>query len=549
MQGQRNKKEKEPPAQNGPFELRVERNVVAVRVVVRDAQGRPVPNLTQDEFRLLDSNKPQQIIQFSIEGASGAEGASPDAAASPSSAAPAGMPVLPNRFVAMYFDDEMMPFENVVRTRDAAEGYLKSALGPTDRVGIFTSSGQGDQDFTADRAKLNDALARLRSRGSSDASAPDCPKLSDYEAYQIAELNNPETLQLVTQRVIKCECQGNRALCVHAETLAESAATTRWQNAEFRVQTSLRGLDQLVQRMAMIPAQRGIVFISPGFIANTQLEMVDDTIDRAVRAGVVINGLDSRGMWAVAPGGDISDPSPDTSPAALQSQIDAEEVNTNVVAAVADGTGGVFFHNNNDFNAGFRQAGSLPEFAYVLVFSPESLKLDGKYHRLKVELAASAQCRGCTVQARRGYFAPTGNQGAARQARQALNDEVFSQNVTQAVPVHLSTHFSKSNSSEAHLTVEVQIAAAGLHFQQLNGASDDQVTMVTAIFDNDGHYLKGTQKDVQLRLPKSKLTQPQSAGVSIPVEFDVAQGTYLVREVVRDSDGTIGSANQIVQVP
>ena len=335
---------------------------------------------------------------------------------------------------------------------------------------------------------------------------------------------------------------------MHPELLAESAATTRWKNAEFRVRTSLRGLDQLVGRMAMIPAQRGIVFISPGFIASTQLNMVDDIIDRAVRAGVVINGFDSRGLWTITPGGDISDPSPDTSPQALQHQMDAEEVNTNVVAEVADGTGGIFFHNNNDFNTGLREAGALPKFAYVLVFSPERLKPDGKYHHLKVELTASTQCRGCTVEARRGYFAPTGDQGVAREARETLNDEVFSQDVMQAVPIHLSTRLSKSTPSEAHLTVEVRIGAAGLHFQEQNGASDDQVTMITALFDSDGHYMKGAQKEVQLRRPKSKLPQPQSAAVSIPVEFDVALGTYLVREVVRDSDGTIGSAIQIVQV-
>ena len=119
---QRNKKAKEPPAQNEPLVLRVERNVVPVRVVVRDAHGRAVPNLIRDDFQLFDGNKPQSIIQLSLESANGAEVASPDGASTPPSAVPAGTPALPIRFVAMYFDDAMMTMEDVVRTRDAAEG-------------------------------------------------------------------------------------------------------------------------------------------------------------------------------------------------------------------------------------------------------------------------------------------------------------------------------------------------------------------------------------------------------------------------------------------
>jgi hypothetical protein len=44
---------------NAPFTLKVERNEVPVRVVVRDREGRPVRNLTKDDFRILDNGKPR----------------------------------------------------------------------------------------------------------------------------------------------------------------------------------------------------------------------------------------------------------------------------------------------------------------------------------------------------------------------------------------------------------------------------------------------------------------------------------------------------------
>jgi VWFA-related protein len=78
-----------------------------------------------------------------------------------------------------------------------------------------------------------------------------------------------------------------------------------------------------------------------------------------------------------------------------------EMVATNVLAEVAEGTGGEFFHNNN-LTAGFRAlAGS--QGSYILAFAPTDVKSDGKFHALKVMLTEKHS--GFTLQARRGYFA------------------------------------------------------------------------------------------------------------------------------------------------
>ena len=104
------------------------------------------------------------------------------------------------------------------------------------------------------------------------------------------------------------------------------------------------------------------------------------------------------------------------------------------MAEMADGTGGVFFQNNNDMNAGFRTVGGLAEFSYVLVFSPSELKPNGKYHKLKVSLAASAKDSHLSVQARRGYFAPSAALNSARKEDQEIADAVFSRDQTEQFP-------------------------------------------------------------------------------------------------------------------
>src|SRR5579862_1503070 len=50
-----------------PFQIRVDTNLVVVRVSVRDAEGRPVGNLRKEDFRLFDEGKPRDITGFTVE--------------------------------------------------------------------------------------------------------------------------------------------------------------------------------------------------------------------------------------------------------------------------------------------------------------------------------------------------------------------------------------------------------------------------------------------------------------------------------------------------
>src|SRR5579863_7088861 len=49
------------------FRIETERNLVVVRVVVRDAQSRAVSGLRQEDFRVLDNGKAQTLASFAVE--------------------------------------------------------------------------------------------------------------------------------------------------------------------------------------------------------------------------------------------------------------------------------------------------------------------------------------------------------------------------------------------------------------------------------------------------------------------------------------------------
>jgi hypothetical protein len=191
-------------AHDTPTTVKVSVNIVLVRVIVRDAQGKAITNLKKEDFQLADDRKPQAISSFSVDvpGSHLTEVPVPSAEARTAAAETKTMK-LPDRFVALFFDDLHLVTEDVMVARQAATK-LFATLQPTDRVSIFTTSGQVEQDFTADRQNLEAALQRISPRGVSTHSATDCPPVSFYEAHRIIDDHDSLATQVAILDAIGC---------------------------------------------------------------------------------------------------------------------------------------------------------------------------------------------------------------------------------------------------------------------------------------------------------------------------------------------------------
>jgi VWFA-related protein len=144
--------------------------------------------------------------------------------------------------------------------------------------------------------------------------------------------------------------------------------------------------------------------VSPGFLTQApeaRLTLME-LVDQALRANIIIHTLDVRGLSTVGVSGNETHPG---GPDRMQLTSAEALAQSDVMAELAYGTGGTYFHNNNDADEGFRRTADAPDYIYVLGFSPE--KLDGKFHKLKVTLSAAGKGgpRKLTVQARQGYYA------------------------------------------------------------------------------------------------------------------------------------------------
>ena len=249
------------------------------------------------------------------------------------------------------------------------------------------------------------------------------------------------------------------------EALFKIAPNEHGGDARLQSWHNLQTLDQLVMRVSQMPGQRTIVLVSPGFMSASQQAHVDGIIDRALRSQVVINTLDPRGLETPPLGGAPetspptailpqaasarpgSQPPSQTPPSAdLVDSLDPDLLITpeTVLREVADGTGGEYFHDNNDLKAGFHELSGTAQPYYILAFNPTDLRQDGRFHSLKVSL--TERHAGFRLQARSGYFAPKSSTSPADQADAQIQEALLSPSDLQQLPVALAAGLSETGS-------------------------------------------------------------------------------------------------------
>ena len=555
-----------PPTQTNAAEMnsheeattfKVNVRLVLVRVVARDAQGHAIGNLHKEDFQVFDNRVAQVITQFSVE-QPGAQVAlesknSPQATGEgPATQGKEKVPEAPERFLTYVFDDVHIQFGDLAQARIAADRYL-GTLRSTDRVAIFSTSGQTMLDFTDDRAQLHATLQRLQPRPVTGGGLTRCPDVSYYMGDLIQNKHDNQALTVATQDTLDCAFGGDQRFLQQAQTMATAAANQALTDGDTETHLVLGMLKDIVRRIALMPGQRSIILVSPGFL-TPQLEIeYEEVIDRALRSQVIINALDARGLYTVVPGGDVSSSGmagPNAGFVAatkLQYHLADTAANSDIMAVLADGTGGTFFQNSNDLDEGFRRVASAPEYYYVLGFSPQKLKLDGSFHGLKVTLKSPEKI---ALQSRRGYYAPKHLADASEEARREIEDAVFSQEVMRDIPIGLHVEFFKSSDVDAKLTVLAHIDVRQLRFRKVEDRNLDDLTVVSALFDRNGTFLQGKQRTLQMRLKDETLQNKLGAGINLKASFDVKPGSYLVRLVVRDKEGQLMSAqNGAVEIP
>jgi VWFA-related protein len=531
-------------------------NLVTVPVVVRNARGEAVGTLGQRDFRLFDRGKLQTITKFSIEKTDATprfslqpNGAGADVNAQPGISSDLVAAPVAEHFLAWLFDDVHASFGDLTQTRAAALRMLKEPLDPATRLAVFTTSGRVTREFTGDRDKLAQAISEIRT-SPGPGSSEDCAAIGYYQADRIVGQDDA-TAELAAEVGYAMNClhpgphEWRSAMIEAHETMKVLAPNSRVLGRE-AANANLGVLKDLIRRMALLPGTRNIVLVSPGFFpGDDRHDEETDLENRAIRANVVINSLNTRGVQPSS-FGDVGTPQPllEVKQAFDREQANADEA---ILENLADSTGGTLFHNDNGYLEGFRRSAARPEYIYVLGFTPQNLKSDGSFHKLKVTLRSRA---GLQVQARRGYFIQRSGIDAVEQGKEEVKDALFSRDEIHDLPVELLTEILKKGDDKSELSIVAHVDLKGLHFRKADGRNNDTIMVAGGVFDQNGKYVTGEQKTINLRLTDEDLDAFPKQRLMVRTKLDVASGSYVVRLVVRDSEGpAISAQNRSVEIP
>ncbi|MGO9254950.1 MAG: VWA domain-containing protein [Bryobacteraceae bacterium] len=526
--------------------IRTQVELVEVPTVVRDSKGVAIAGLKRGNFELFDAGKKQEISTFSVEtfARAGASIETNPSASLPAAGAAEAIPELPKRYIALVFDDLNTDPASLRSAKTAGERFVAEALIAGDLVGIFTTALSQAVEFTADVAKLRQAIEAVTLHTSYADDLHTCPVIRAYESYLIANHLDPQLLQAKAAEAASCYHISEMDLAVRA---AESRADVVWKQVRANTDHTLGSISAILTAVGKMPGQRLVLLASSGFVSGGAEQELEVLGNAALHNGVIISGMDLRGIYTVIPGGDASTPrmARGMHPAEIAVQSRTEDAKDDGLAVLASATGGRFFRNNNDLGLGFRRLAAVPEVLYLLGFTPGEAALDSKYHPLKVRLTGGHHG---SVEARMGYNAIS--QAAPGDSSQTNRDHILlGTDSPSDVAARITAEPSMSNTGPRVVT-KAWIDVSRLNFETKNARRTQKLTVIAALLDGGGNFVAGRQAVADLALKDHSFAALSAAGLTVSLSLHAPSGSYTLRVLVQEAlTGKMTAVSNPIRLP
>ena len=160
-----------------------------------------------------------------------------------------------------------------------------------------------------------------------------------------------------------------------AKGMVEQAAARSLALGQKTYRTDLGFIRLVISKMGALPGERILIFISPNLFSfqGEAMELASLVVEMAARDNIIVNTIDSRGLYTTnLESSERSAGSPLASTIHDQHRPVSMTADEGVMAALADGSGGTYFHGHNDLEAGLTRLLETPNYVYLDVFACEA---------------------------------------------------------------------------------------------------------------------------------------------------------------------------------
>jgi VWFA-related protein len=516
--------------------LTVTTRLVQINVLVHDHHGRPIGDLTKDDFVVTDQGKPQTISLFTVD----KRLATPPGSAASSrvmarnvvtnrptqTAGQGSVTVLLLDFYNTKLTDQMYARRQLVK-------FLRQ-IQPGDQIGIYALKGSGFSivhDFTNNGEALEEALERVMPGFSHelDASNPEPASTADDNANDVIDTSNTVVATFFTRNRVINTCEAFKALANHLEGIP-GRKNLVWVSGGFPIDIGFGDSDDRTR--------------SPLFsqIAANDPELFADYIEAASvalnTANVAIYPVDARGLMGL-PMADASknirvNPRTHSIPPELM-HVDMRNIDT--MNYIAELTGGKAFYNTNDIGGAVRRAIDDSAVTYTLGYYVAEDNWDNKYHKIKVRVKRP----GVTVRTKKGYLAV--EQPASPSASQLdslLRDAVWSplDYTTLGLTARIDPSAALPNASLFRFLID----PSELQFRQENGKYQASLDVLFVQQTRQGKRIADYKKTLNIAATPAQYQNLKAKGMLLSEDLRLTPNTQAVRIVVLDRfSGTLGS--------
>lgn len=503
---------------------------VEADVVVTDAQGRFVRDLTRDDFRVLEDGTPQGVAVFSMIDIPAGPAARPVGQPTVEPDVSSNAAALDGHVFMIVLDALHVAPAEAPRVKAQVRQFL-SHLGPSDLAAVVhIGDGASSQDFTGSTRLLLASVdrfsgVRLESQTvSSSSTAAQTGSVIGQSA------DDGQTAQRLANDRLSLSAIGK--LC------------TYMANLRGRRKALLLFSDGVDIDTALISGSSGGSGAGSRTTASAAMTVIDaeqTVLVAATRANVSIYTIDPRGLSSgeasalrIAPQDLSSDPT-----VSVESSITEEiRAGRRPLQLFADATGGLAFLQMNDLSAAFRRILEENSAYYLIGYNSTNAKSDGKFRSIQV----TATRAGLTVRTRKGYYAATAAPPGAVKP-DALDDLLTNPAPVPGLGLRVSAGALRGPPAGVLVHATIEIDGRDLEFDQANGLFADDLDVVYEAIDHDGKVKASQKQAVTLRLPPASHDVVVRKGIRVAAEFTLPAGSYQIRvaakELATDRAGSV----------